>query len=508
MKSRYNFLSLLLLFCASLMAQSQNVRVINSSNLENNKVIIVKDDYSLINNYNSSNPVVVRHLRDQRNPCQVFIGVGTIRHAESGGLTVDYTVDNTPATTYGILEGDIVVALDGVPVSTQFELETQRDKHQPGDAFTLDILRGGAKMTINARFKTCTEEEIKEAEAQKEEWEEHLNERMIQIQSMPHIAGALRNVEMKERPILGIYKDEAAVSADGIVIKEIIAGKGAEIAGLKAGDVIKIVDGKSMAGNEGLYNALVTHKPGDQVTVVYLREGQTVETTVTLSGDKNFMQYVREDRDPCKVFIGVYTTDFANQGSGVRVSGVLEGTPAKESAVQPGDVIIALDDLPVNTNTELRVERDKHQPGDPFTLTILRNGTQMDIDATFKACPKDKDATLAIPAEPIIPVKERENLQAPPTNGLDFGLQLEAFDAFPSPTLGPVNIRFEAKAVPTTVRITDVNGKTVYDNRLNQFSGSFNEQVNLEGKSPGVYTITVQQENKVFSKKIVLLSRV
>ena len=506
MKSRYNFLSLLFLFCASLMAQSQNnVRVISSDKLEEAKVIVVKDDYVLLNNVqNVQNvqPVIVQKFRTQQDPCRVFIGVGTIRDAETGGLKVDYTVDNTPATQYGVQEGDVILALDGVRVGTQSELEQERDKHQQGEAFSLDIVRNGEKMTINARFKECTAEEKAEAEVQKENWEKMVND----MQFFPRQMEGLQNPRMKERSILGIYKNEEAEIADGVLVKEIIPGKGAEAAGLKSGDVIKVVDGKVMKAEGSLSEALASHKPGEKVTVVYIRDGQAGETVVTLSGDQRFVSFNNEERDPCKVFIGVYTTDFANQGTGVRVSGVIDNTPAKESAVQTGDIILALDGQPVKTNQELTIERDKHKPGDQFTLTIQREGVQMNIDAIFKECPKDKETTLSIPAEQ--PLTERDNLQAPPTDGTDFALQLESFDAFPSPTLGPVNVRFEAKAAPTTVRITDVKGKMVYENQLNQFSGNFNEQVNLEGKSPGVYTITVQQDGKVFSKKIMLLSRV
>jgi len=128
----------------------------------------------------------------------------------------------------------------------------------------------------------------------------------------------------------------------------------------------------------------------------------------------------------------------------------------------------------------------------------------MNISATFKICPQQQTTAPAVQEPTVLP-----NLQAPPTaEQPETTLQLESFDAYPSPTLGPVNIRFEANAVPTTVRMTDMNGKVVYENQLKQFNGSFNEQVNLEGKSPGFYTVTVTQDNKVFSKKIILLSRV
>jgi S1-C subfamily serine protease len=51
------------------------------------------------------------------NPCKVFIGVGTSSTHE--GLKVDYTIDDTPAQNSGILAGDIILAIDGVPVSSQ-----------------------------------------------------------------------------------------------------------------------------------------------------------------------------------------------------------------------------------------------------------------------------------------------------------------------------------------------------------------------------------------------------
>lgn len=398
MKTRYRLLGFLLLICFAAMAQSQKTVTWISADQagQRHTIQVDKDDLALLAGSGHH-----FYSRQHRNPCRVFIGVGTIQDLATGGLKVDYTVDNTPATTYGVQEGDIIVSLDGVKVGTQAELEAQRDKHGQGDAFSLEIIRNGSKMTIDARFKACSEEDLQQ---EKEPWNVDFDKRMELL-------------------------------------------------------------------NEAL------------------------------NGDQKFVRVFR-DRDPCKVFIGVYTTDFASQGKGVRVSGVVDNTPAFESAVQSGDVIIALDDQPVNTNTELRQARDKHQPGDQFRLTIVREGVEMNISAVFKACPKEVKETPQLPAE-------RESVLAPPTTEQpDIMLHLESFDAYPSPTLGPVNIRFEAKAIPTTVCMTDAQGKMVYNNQMKQFNGFFNEQVNLDGKSPGIYTVTVKQENKVFSKKIVLLSRV
>jgi membrane-associated protease RseP (regulator of RpoE activity) len=214
------------------------------------------------------------------------------------------------------------------------------------------------------------------------------------------------------------------------------------------------------------------------------------------------------NRNPCAVFIGIYTTDRAMSGEGLRITGVIEDTPAKESGLQPGDVILSLDGQPINTYSELLVERNKHQPGDPFQLNILRDGEYLQIDATFKSCEKKQDV--------LVPVKEKVELikeetpsaqREDPARPSDATLQLETFDAYPNPTFGPLNVLFEAEALPTTVRIMDVTGKAVYSNTLNQFSGYFSEQIDLFGNPPGTYILTVQQDNRLISKKITLLPR-
>jgi membrane-associated protease RseP (regulator of RpoE activity) len=54
----------------------------------------------------------------------------------------------------------------------------------------------------------------------------------------------------------------------------VIKGSSAEKAGLKTGDVITNVNGKSVKDREDLVNIIDDMKPGDETDVVYLREGK------------------------------------------------------------------------------------------------------------------------------------------------------------------------------------------------------------------------------------------
>ncbi len=429
-----------------------------------------------------------------RNPCKVFIGVGTSTVSE--GLKVDYTVENTPASESGVLAGDVILSMDGVALRTQSELLNVRDKHQQGEAFTLKVLRNGAEKTIQARFKTCSEAELEAAEAKKEARMMEMEFRMEEIHSL--INESFKGFEMKERAILGVYEN-TEVNGEGLVISSVVTGKGAEAAGLRSGDVVVMVDGKKVTGSGTLRSALNDHKPGDQVKRKYLRDGQTFETVSTLSADRySFTQKV--EREPCKVFIGVYTSGHALEGRGLRVTGVIDGTPAKESDIQPGDIILAFNNQPVNNHQELTGKRDQKKPGDAFSLTVLREGNTLEIDARFKACETSNN-------EPTQETVEVLNADREAPQDLDNTLKLDVFEAFPSPTYGTLNIQFEAEAVPTTVRIFDASGRAVYSKELPQFGGSFMEQANLSGNNAGNYVLSIQQGNKVRSKQIVLLPR-
>jgi S1-C subfamily serine protease len=66
---------------------------------------------------------------------------------------------------------------------------------------------------------------------------------------------------------------------------------------------------------------------------------------------------------------------------GFLITDVNSSSPAKEAGLQSGDVIVGIDDQPVRKLSDLAVyiERNK-RPGDQVTLTIIRNGKQLDIN--------------------------------------------------------------------------------------------------------------------------------
>ena len=97
-------------------------------------------------------------------PC-VFIGVYVKSSADAdhknNGARVTGIIHDTPAQDAGLQKGDIITALAGVPVNTYGELLTERNKHNPGDQVTVNILRNGEPIQVDVTFRECEEKQRK-----------------------------------------------------------------------------------------------------------------------------------------------------------------------------------------------------------------------------------------------------------------------------------------------------------------------------------------------------------
>jgi putative serine protease PepD len=68
----------------------------------------------------------------------------------------------------------------------------------------------------------------------------------------------------------------------GLLVQTVEPGAPAARAGLQPGDVITEIDGQAMRANIQLERLTLTKRPGDNVSVSYVRDGHTQETTIEL----------------------------------------------------------------------------------------------------------------------------------------------------------------------------------------------------------------------------------
>jgi len=82
-------------------------------------------------------------------------------------------------------------------------------------------------------------------------------------------------------PIPEAAAAEAGVSG-GLYVAGVVPGGPAASAGLREGDVITEIDGAPATSNVQLQELTLTKKPGEQVSLTYVRDGNTNKATVTL----------------------------------------------------------------------------------------------------------------------------------------------------------------------------------------------------------------------------------
>jgi putative serine protease PepD len=81
-------------------------------------------------------------------------------------------------------------------------------------------------------------------------------------------------------PVIGAKVESS--EGQPAVITEVTPGSPAESAGLRTGDVVRVIDGESVADGIELIVTIRSHRPGDTLEVGYLRDGERRTTEVTL----------------------------------------------------------------------------------------------------------------------------------------------------------------------------------------------------------------------------------
>jgi serine protease Do len=94
-----------------------------------------------------------------------------------------------------------------------------------------------------------------------------------------------------------------------------------------------------------------------------------------------------------------------NRPSGIEVADVISGGPAARSGLKMGDIIVAVDDTPVNTTRGLYDEIAFKNPGQTIAVSILRNDKPFSIKVKTEAAPEEVAASIP-DAAPSLTVAE------------------------------------------------------------------------------------------------------
>ena len=203
---------------------------------------------------------------------------------EYGALVESVDADSAAAKA-GVQKGDVIVEFAGERVRSVAQLRRLVHETPVGRTVSLQVIRDGQTRTLSAKLQR----QPRTNEFHGEVPEIHIPEMHISPPPQMFDFRGFNYTFDRGRPSLGISGDELTTQlasyfgvkqGKGVLVREVVVGSAAEKAGLKAGDVIVAVDGKSVATVTELREALEI-KPSNEerkvnLTIVRDRHEQTV----------------------------------------------------------------------------------------------------------------------------------------------------------------------------------------------------------------------------------------
>ena len=160
---------------------------------------------------------------------------------------------------------------------------------------------------------------------------------------------------------------------DGIYVAKVEEdGSGAD-AGLKEGDVITSLDGKKVTKMSELQEILYAKKPGDKLTLTFMRDKKAITKTVTLKNAQGNTNVVKT-RD-IDILGGQFRPVSETLKKNLEISYGLEVTKVddgklKESGISKGFIIQMIDDSPIRSIDDLQKAVEKAYSGKEQTLYV------------------------------------------------------------------------------------------------------------------------------------------
>lgn len=156
---------------------------------------------------------------------------------------------------------------------------------------------------------------------------------------------------------------------EGAMLVDVATGAPAEKAGLKRGDVITAINGRPVRGSADLRNQLGLVPVGDVVELRVLRDGKAITAKVTIEAPQTGLT---SGRQSVPELVGGRFGTLARNGrpEAVAVVEVEQGSPAWQTGLRAGDIIVGVNRRKVRTVEELGSQLRANPR--PVTLNLLR----------------------------------------------------------------------------------------------------------------------------------------
>ncbi len=137
---------------------------------------------------------------------------------------------------------------------------------------------------------------------------------------------------------------------EGVYIAAVVPGGGAASSGLQKGDFITAINGRAITTEPELMEQVAKYKPGDNVSVTYLRNGTEKSATVQLKKQTSEAVLLGAS------FKALSTEEKKKYGveNGIMVTNTGTGALAKQTQMRNGFIILSVNEQPIASIAELQ----------------------------------------------------------------------------------------------------------------------------------------------------------
>jgi len=180
----------------------------------------------------------------------------------------------------------------------------------------------------------------------------------------------------------GLSDDLKLEERSGALVLNLFQGSPAEKGGLLPGDYVIRINDTDIDNADHLTNVIGNIRPGENVSVEYIRYGRRGETTLTLE-TRESEDRVQADRNlwPGMVVLPIprearERLGLSRRVRGVVVVGVVEGSPVATAGLTQGDIVTAVGDKSITSTLDF-YRAVNESGGDEVVFSVYREGNEL-----------------------------------------------------------------------------------------------------------------------------------
>ncbi|MEP7195961.1 MAG: PDZ domain-containing protein [Saprospiraceae bacterium] len=216
----------------------------------------------------------------------------------------------------------------------------------------------------------------------------------------------------------------------------------------------------------------------------------------------------------------------ASGNNGASITDIIEGSGAQKAGLMEGDLILKVGKKKVTNSDELIEALSQKEPNDRVKLKILRNGetivkeVELSKPATkqckvncigvgqnkekaeleeLKASELEQERKAMNEKETII-IKEKSEESTQKRNR---SFSVNYLSGNPNPNSGLMSIVYKGDKEPFTIRVVDLNGKELFKDAVEDNSGVYKKEIEVE-RAAGTVLIQVKQGKNTNTAKIII----